>query len=210
MYETALLIQQTDFLRKEEAKLALEKVTEVVELFEKHANTEDNHVFPALAEYEPGVVTIFEEEHVKDHELSNRLLDLVFVFTHSITDETKIETGKILSIAFVEFLVFNLNHMAKEESVINKLLWRYYTDEQLHGMTRTIVESIPPMHFAKFSRYMLRGLNNEEITTWLLQVKSTAPLFVYSALTGTAEAELPASRWMAIINRMNGEEVMVA
>jgi hypothetical protein len=210
LYETALTIQQTDFMQKEEARLALEKVTLVVELFEKHAHTEDNFLLPALAEYEPGVVTIFEEEHVKDHELSNRLLDLVFVFTHSITDETRIMTGKALSVSFVEFLVFNLNHMAKEESVINKLLWRYYTDEQLQGITRTIVSHIPPEHFAKFSRYMLRGLNNEEISTWFRQVKLTAPPFVYSSLTGTAEAELPAVRWMAILSRINGEKVMVA
>src|SRR5689334_22157447 len=119
LYETALLIQRTDFLNKEESKIALEKVREVVELFEKHAHTEDTYVLPTLTEYEPAVVTIFEEEHVKDHELSEKLLGLVYVLTQSQLDETKVEMGKALSIAYVEFLVFNLNHMAKEETVIN-------------------------------------------------------------------------------------------
>lgn len=209
LYETALLIQQTDFLNKEETKVALNKVREVVNLFEKHAHTEDTYLLPTLAEYEPAVVNVFEEEHVKDHELSEKLLGFVYVLTQSQLDQTKEEMGRALSIAYVEFMVFNLNHMAKEETVINKLLWRYYTDEQLHGITRTIVSNMPPEAFAKMSRQMLRGLNNAEIITWLTEVKATAPPFVYAGLAATAEAELP-QRWGIIRNRLNSEEVLVA
>jgi hypothetical protein len=210
LYETALLVQQTDFIKKEEAKIALEKITEVVELFEKHANTEDTLVLPSLAEYEPAVVNVFEEEHEKDHQLSTRLLDLVFVFTHSITDETKIETGKAINIAFVEFMVFNLNHMAKEESVLNKLLWRYYTDEQLHDITQKVLSHLTPEHIARFSRYMLRGLNNNEIVVWLGQVKINAPAIAFENLLLTAQRELHGRRWIEILNRLNAEEAMVA
>ena len=77
LYETALLLQRTDFTSTAESKIALDKVREVVELFEKHAHTEDTYVLPNIAEYEPAVVTVFEEEHVKDHELSEKLLGLV-------------------------------------------------------------------------------------------------------------------------------------
>jgi|GEM_PF-582254 len=116
LYETALLIQRTDFLNKEESKIALDRVKEVVELFEKHAHTEDTYVLPALTEYEPAVVNVFEEEHVKDHELSEKLLSYVYVVTQSQLDDTKVEMGRALSIAYVEFMIFNLNHMAKEET----------------------------------------------------------------------------------------------
>lgn len=209
LYETALLIQQTDFLNKEETKIALERVREVVELFEKHAYTEDTYVLPTLTEYEPAVVNVFEEEHVKDHELSEKLLGFVYVLTQSALDDTKVEMGKALSVAYVEFMVFNLNHMAKEETVINKLLWRYYTDEQLHDITRTIVSNSPPEAFAKMARHMVRGINNAEIITWFTQVKATAPPFVYAGLAAIAAAEIP-ERWVIIRNRMNEEEILVA
>ena len=209
LYETALLIQRTDFLNKEETKLALDRVREVVELFEKHAHTEDTYVLPSIAEYEPSVVNVFEEEHVRDHELSEKLLGYVYVVTQSQLDGTKVEMGRALSIAYVEFMIFNLNHMAKEETVINKLLWRYYTDEQLHGITRTIVSNSPPEAFAKMARHMVRGINNAEIITWFNQVKATAPPFVYAGLAAIAAAEVP-ERWDIIRHRMNVEEVLVA
>src|SRR5689334_4897923 len=209
LYETALLIQRTDFLNKEESNIALDKVREVVELLEKHAHTEDTYVLPQLADYEPAVVNVFEEEHVRDHELSEKLLGYVYVLTQSQLDNTKVEMGRALSIAYVEFMIFNLNHMAKEETVINKLLWRYYTDEQLQGITRTIVSNSPPEAFAKMARHMIRGINNAEILTWFAQVKATAPPFVYAGLAAIAAAEVP-ERWEIIRNRMNVEEALVA
>lgn len=210
LYETALTVQQTDFLRKEQAKAALEKITDVVEIFDKHANTEDGFILPALAEYEPAVTNVFEEEHDKDHQLAQRLVDLIFVYTHSLTDETRIETGKTINIAFVEFMVFNLNHMAKEETVLNRLLWRYYTDDQLEGITQQILSKLEPEIVAKNSRYMMRGLNNSEIITWLSRVKATAPHFVYNSLLVTAEKELDVERLVQIKQALFSEEVLVA
>ena len=195
LYETALLIQRTDFLNKEESKIALDRVKEVVELFEKHAHTEDTYVLPALTEYEPAVVNVFEEEHVADHKLSQRLKDLVFVYTHSEMDETRVQTGFAISIAFTEFLVFNLNHMAKEEKVLNKLLWRYYSDEQLHQLTIKIVAKQSPEAMTIAGKWMMRGLNNAEIIAWLKEVKNTAPDFVLKGLSTTAEKELTDKRW---------------
>src|SRR5690349_21841110 len=100
LYETALLIQQTDFLNKEESRIALNKVREVVDLFEKHAQTEDTYVLPTLAQYEPAVVNVFEEEHIKDHELSEKLLGFVYVLTQAQLDDTKVEMGSALSVAY--------------------------------------------------------------------------------------------------------------
>jgi hemerythrin-like domain-containing protein len=198
LYETSLVLQQTDFLAKEEAKEAIGRVAEVVELFEKHAYTEDNFVLPALQEFEPSVVNLFEEEHDKDHALGMRLQELLFVFNHSVMDDTRTETGKTLNVVFVEFMVFNLEHMAKEEKVLNRLLWRYYSDEQLHGITQQILSQITPEFMAKYSRWMMHGLNNPEISGWLKQVKNTAPRFVFDGLMITAEKELHPHRWMEV------------
>lgn len=198
LYETSLMLQQTDFTAREEAKASIERMSEVVEIFEKHADTEDSMVFPALQEYEPSVVNLFEEEHEKDHALAMRLKELLFVYNHSIMEETKVETGKTINVVFIEFMVFNLEHMAKEEKVINRLLWRYYSDEQLHDITQQILSQLPPEFVAKTSRWMMRGLNNPEIIGWLKQVKATAPRFVFDGLMITAEKELHPHRWMEI------------
>jgi hypothetical protein len=195
LYETAIAVQQTDFNNKEEAKEVLNRLEMVVEMFDKHADTEDSLVLPAIAEYEPSVVNVFEEEHVADHKLSQQLKDLLFVYTHSEMDETRVQTGFAISLAFTAFLVFNLNHMAKEEKVLNKLLWRYYSDEQLHQLTIKIVAKQSPEAMSIASKWMMRGLNNPEIITWLKEVRNTAPDFVLKGLSATAEKELTDKRW---------------
>lgn len=205
LYETALAIQQTDFNNREEAKAITAQLAEAIELFEKHADTEDLLVFPALQEYEPSVLLVFEAEHDKDHALGQKLKELLFVLTHSISGETKLQTGKNIQKAFVEFMVFNLAHMEKEETVINKLLWRYYTDEQLHEITQKIVAQISPEMMAKYSRYMVRGLNNQEITSWLKEAKTNTPEFVFGSLMTIAERELHSHRWLQVREQVKEE-----
>lgn len=94
LYETALALQQTDFTNPKTAAIVLEEVSEVIALFEKHADTEDRFLLPALSAYEPSVVAAFEDDHHKDHALAQRLQELIFVLVHSVTHETKAETGR--------------------------------------------------------------------------------------------------------------------
>jgi hypothetical protein len=106
-------------------------------------------------------------------------------------------------------MVFNLEHMAKEETIINKLLWRYYTDGHLHALTQTIVSQVPPETMAKMSRVMIRGLNNTEITNWLREIKANAPEFVFGGLMTIAERELHSHRWLRIREKVKDEAMAV-
>lgn len=209
LYETALSVQQTDFTNREESKFITALLAEVIELFDKHADTEDNIVFPAIQEYEPSVILVFEDEHEKDHVLGKKLKDLLFVLAHSVTEGAKLQAGRDIQLAFVEFMVFNLEHMAKEETIINRLLWRYYTDEQLHDLTQTIVSKVPQEAMAKYTRAMIRGLNNSEITSWLKEVKAGAPEFVFAGLMTIAERELHSHRWLRIRETVKEEALAV-
>ena len=77
LYQTALLLQQTDFADQEQAEEAVNKVKEIIMLFEGHAHKEDNYVLPLINEYEPSVVTAFNNEHEEDAKLGNELNDAV-------------------------------------------------------------------------------------------------------------------------------------
>lgn len=198
LYETALCLQQTDFNNTEAADTSLAQLAQTVDLFDKHAHTEDTMVFTAIEHTEPALVNAFEKEHEEDHALGQRLRGLLTAFEHTVSSDDKIITGDAITQSFIEFMIFNLKHMAKEEDIINKALWKNYTDIELHGITQKIVASIPPPHMAKFSRWMMRGLNNNEITTWLKEVKNNAPDFVFQSLMQTAGQELNASRWQQV------------
>ncbi|MGC4100736.1 hemerythrin domain-containing protein [Ferruginibacter sp.] len=198
LYETALLLQQTDFTNTEEAENALERVALVADLFDKHAHTEDTMIFNTIEQAEPSLVTAFEKEHEEDHALGQQLRGLLTAFVHSVSSADKHAVGAAISQSFVHFMIFNLQHMAKEEDIINKALWKHYTDIELHGMTQKIVASIPPQKMAVYSRWMMRGLSNNEITGWLKEVKNNAPDFVFQSLMQLAGQELHPQRWQTV------------
>ena len=208
LYETAIESQRMDFNGGDTSE-TLQNITALVDLFDKHAHTEDNLVFPAVVQYEPAVVDAFEREHAKDHELSQRLRMLIRIFGTLETDEEITQLGSALRKAFVDFLVFNLEHMAKEEDIVNNVLWRYYTDEEIQGIEQNIVSSQTPETAALASKWMLRGLSNEEIIQWLRIVETNAPEHVFNNLFATAEKELPALRFRLILEGLT-DGAMVA
>lgn len=191
LYDTALTLQQTYFADAKEANAAIEKVEAVIHQFEQHAYHEDNFILPAVELYDAQLVAEFEKEHVEDIELGERLKHLLAMFSGAQKDEEKVLCGSAINKAFREFMVFNLEHMAKEEIDINKALWQHYTDEQLLALNARLTASISPKEKAFASRWMMRGINKAEAISWLKFVKQTAPEFVFQSLLELTETELP-------------------
>ena len=209
LYETIIKLQQTDFTDAEDADEAVQQVKIILDLFDEHAHTEDSFFLPAIVEYEPSVVDVFAQEHVKDLELSNKLNGLLQAFSLTISPDAKHEIGAAISNASFEFMLFNLEHMKKEEDVLNKLLWRYYTDEVLHGITMNIIANVPADKMPLYNKWMMRGLSNTEIIQWLKQVKNNAPEFVFHSYVDLAVNELPEYRWQKVQEQLT-EGAMLA
>lgn len=209
LYDTSLSLQQTCFEDADEAEVAFEKVGVVVDIFAAHAANEDNFVFPAIQRYEPSLIDVFEQEHEKDHTLCENLRGLMTVYRHAIKAGVKIETGQAINRAFTSFMIFNLEHMAKEELVLNKILWRYYTDADLAAINRQIVDTIPSAKMDINNVWMMRGLSNTEICGWLKGVEKNAPQPAFEQLFGMAERELPVNRFRKIQEGL-AEGMMIA
>jgi hypothetical protein len=95
-------------------------------------------------------------------------------------------------------MVFNLEHMAREEDLINKALWRHYKDDQLHAISAKIVADAPAAEMAIVARLMIKGMNGTEIREWLKEVEKQAPPAAVKALCDFAEKELPIGRMKKI------------
>jgi hypothetical protein len=209
LYETIIKLQQTDFTNAEDADEAVQQVKVILDLFDEHAHTEDTFILPAIVEYEPSVVDLFAQEHVKDLQLSNNLNGLLQAFSLTISPDAKREIGAAISNALFEFMLFNLEHMKKEEDMLNKLLWRYYTDDVLHGFTMKIIANVPADKMPLYNKWMMRGLSNTEIIQWLKEVKNNAPEFVFHSYVDLALTELPEHRWQIVQEQLT-EGAMLA
>jgi hemerythrin-like domain-containing protein len=198
LYQTALQLQQTDFTDKEQAEDGLGLVKEIVMLFEGHAHKEDHFILPMIYEYEPSVVASFNSEHEEDERLGHELNTAVDRVSNSETFLEKIVSGRELTESFVRFMVFNLEHMGKEEDIINKILWRYYSDEEIKAVASQISKNIPPWIQDFYAKWMLRGISNSEATAWLKAVEQEAPPIVFQGLLQKAEQELPIKRFRKV------------
>lgn len=208
LYHTALQLQQTDFSDEESTEEALNKVKEIVMLFEGHAQKEDQFILPMVAEYEPSVATTFNGEHDEDEKLGKELNLAVQRVANSSTLPEKLVSGRELTEAFVRFMVFNLNHMAREENILNKILWRYYSDEEIKAVTGEIGKADPPWIQAFYVTWMLRGINNPEAINWMKAIERGTPALVFQTLLQKAEQELPQKRFQ-IISQSLSEGVAV-
>jgi hypothetical protein len=203
LYETALQLQQTDFTQKEQVEEALNRVKEIVMLFEGHAHKEDSFILPMIHEYEPSVVASFNAEHEEDEKLGNELNSAVEKVAVSSMPSEKIASGRELIECFVRFMIFNLEHMAKEEDIINQILWRYYSDDEIRAVVSQISANTPPWMQDFYVKWMLRGINNMEAAVWMKAIEKGTPPVVFQTLLQKAEQELPAWRFQKISQSFN-------
>ncbi|MBN9298564.1 MAG: hemerythrin domain-containing protein [Filimonas sp.] len=194
LYHTALNIQHTDFTSDIQRTSVINEIASVLDLFESHAHTEDTMVFPLVHKHAPAIANEFEQQHVKDHELSVQLSASIHTLKEAVTPELRLSAGKALYFAFTDFVVFNLAHMKQEEMLVNAVLWTNYTDSDLHALTMQIVAQIPPEKNMRYSYWMLKGLNDTEIAAWLTIVKQTAPAPVFHGLMEVAQKAMPQQR----------------
>ena len=209
LYETAIHVQRTDFWNVEETEEVIQRINEVVRLFDQHAYSEDIHVFPAVEKYDPAIADAFEQEHIKDHLLGKLLSDSIVRFGEAPVITEKVAVAKEVQTIFVKFMVFNLEHMAKEEEVVNKILWRYYTDPELMAITRQIISAVPADYLPQYNKWMMRGLNNGEIAKWLKVAERNSPAVVFQSLFAVAERELPEKRFREVLEGLT-EGIMLA
>lgn len=208
LYESSLLLQQTDFSNDEEMQVAIDRITMVANLFDDHAHHEDTFIFPAIQQYEPSIVDAFEQEHATDARLTRAIKDCLQA-VQMASAFVRPNMANELSKTFIQFMVFNLEHMAKEENILNKILWRYYSDEEILVIQHEIVASLSPWAAKTSSLWMMRGLNNPEIVRWLRTIEDSAPESVFQNLFATAERELPEHRFRQVLEALT-EGVMLA
>jgi hypothetical protein len=198
LYDASLTLQQTDFSMPAEAVAVLTKVDKVLFAFERHAHHEDSFVIPMVEKFEPELAESFEKEHVEDHRLGNNLKNLLAIFENALLPEEKAICGSAIIRSFTEFLVFNLQHMAKEEHLLNQALWNHYTDEQIIEMGNKLVASIPPAEMQVVARWMIRGMSTTDAIGWLKGIRNSAPAVAFNNLMNMVQEELNETRFAIV------------
>jgi len=202
LYDTSTALQQADLETAGADHPALRKLAATLDFFDGHAHHEDTHVFSMLQQYEPGFVAAMEAEHVADHALSNELRSLILDLRQATTPEEKYAIGTRLCHTFNAFTVFNLTHLHKEETEVNELLWKHYTDMDIIMANRQLVATLTPDEAQQSAYWMLRSGSDNELAKLFAGMKAGAPAEAFEGLMAMAQEVLPADRFEKLESRI--------
>lgn len=208
-YETALCLQQTDFGKNEEAEQASVKVEEVLEILSSHARHEDHFILPLVYRSNPAVARAFEDDHQTDERLTKDLEKALSRVQSAVTPRMAIKAGQELQHLFIEFIAFNLTHMNKEESILNEILWKHFSDEELQAVEEQLIASIPQEEMMFTTILMLKGMNNPEIINLLGEAREALPPQAFTDLLQLTENTIDSNRWAKLHRSITEAEVWI-
>jgi hemerythrin-like domain-containing protein len=196
IYNAASKLQTADFTDETEVKNLLASLRHDLDLLHEHAVNEDNIIFPEIADEEPQMIEVLNEEHKKLESKLNGLLVLIEKTEKSNSVEERMLLGNSLNSLFNDFIADYLAHMNHEESTVLEASFKYLTDEELIAIRTRIQSNVPPDRYKVWMNWMLRSLNNTELVGLLSSMKASAPSNVFDYILDATKSVLDSKRWL--------------
>ncbi len=198
LFDAGAKIQQTDFTKSKQANATIESIKHSTRSFLYHLSKEDKIIYYSVVLYAPYIVAMIEQTNSKDQALAESIDKIIDQQGELDTKKEMIDFGHQLQAAFFEFTAAVLQHMNKEETVINEILWSNYSDTQLVGLEVEIMKQATSSDCTWYTGKILKVLSNREILMWVDLIKEHASPFMLKKLISTARIVLPIDRWQMI------------
>jgi len=198
LFDAGAKIQQTDFTKTKQADSAIEIIKQTTRSFLYHLSKEDNLLYHSVVLYAPYIVAMIEQTNAKDEKLARSIDKTIERYKDLSTKNEMVSFGLNLQAAFFEFTAAVLQHMNKEETVINELLWTNYTDSQLVALEVEMLKQSTPDACTWYTGKILKELSNPEIIIWINGIAEHASATIIEKLISTTQRVLPIDRWQMI------------
>jgi len=198
LFDAGAKLQQTDFTKSKQASAAVDAIKQSTRSFLYHLSKEDKIIYHSVVLYAPYIVAMIEQTNYKDQVLAESIDKIIEQQKEQDTKKEMIAFGHQLQAVFFEFTAAVLQHMNKEETVINEILWSNYSDRQLVGMEVEMMKQAASSDCNWYTGKILKELSNREILMWVDIIKEHASPFMLKKLISTARIVLPIDRWQMI------------
>ncbi len=201
MSETLEVLGRMDIEDAGEFAAALAQVRELLDICEGHLLHENRFVHAAMEQRQPGSAAHIAAEHV-DHERDIEQLRYV-------VDALEASSGlqrRVLALGLYRevalFVAHNFEHMQREESDHNAVLWSVYNDAELIELEAALKASIPPQEMAIIARWMLTANDHAFRVAMLSGARAHAPAPVFDMLLAIAKSNLCEGGWRKLANAL--------
>ena len=170
------------------------KIAELVLLLNLHRHSEEEDVLPALEAKLSGST----QDNVEEHEALEKTVEQISDFVGRLTVEASPVEGVEFSSMLNGFHAKYLDHMAMEESKMNPLIWKHFTDEELMGMHGAIMAKLAPDQIVLWFKYIVPALNPMERNIILSGLKANAPEEFFDQVLSVIREEMPTGSFDAM------------
>ncbi len=189
--QLSLLSGSTDYNSKEDMEKLKNVLDEVFELLDKHAEHENNVPLKYLEQKAPGSSVHDKEDHTNIESEMDKLRDeFNKLFANSGKKEDLLYPGNEFYMNVSDFHAKYIQHMLEEERETQPLLWKNFTDEELHQMDMEVKKNIRPEEMIGLFKYLMPAFSNNARIGMLSEIKSAAPEEFFAALMNVAKSVL--------------------
>jgi hypothetical protein len=211
IYKLGTEIQVADFTDEDATKALITRLEHnlsvatsrcILCLLHEHGENEDDHLFPKVRVFEPGMVEMLIQEH---REVGHKLVGLSEICAELIATKhpyQRIEIGMKLNQSANELFAYYITHMNKEEVTILPATWQHLTDEQLLAVRAIVEATMPPERYAEWMMWVLPSLNVNELVEMFTGMKKGATPQVLENMVHIAGAAVDGERWKTVKTRV--------
>ena len=149
MSEVLTSVGQLDANDDLQCREVMADVQQLLDVLHGHVETENTMVHPAIEARYPGTLAGITAEHA-GHEVA---IEQLRHYTRTLLTLSGKERGAFALFLYRElssFVAENLEHMLREETQNQHLLWAAYSDAELLAIEQAIHASLPPEKMAAF------------------------------------------------------------
>lgn len=186
---TLVAIGQLDAEEDDCVREVVEETRTTLAMMRGHLQAENAFVHAAMEARAAGSTARIADQH-EHHEQDLRALEDACAALAAAEPATRAALARRLYVQFDGFVQENLEHMRYEERHHNAVLWSHYSDEEILGIERALVASIPPDKMALYLHSMIPAVPTRDRAKVLGGVRASAPPEAFAAIYAAATALL--------------------
>jgi hypothetical protein len=197
MAETLTAVGRMDCDDDHEVASTLAQLRELLAVCAAHVHHENQFVHRAMEQRRPGSTTGIADEHIEHaHAIDDLRAALALVELGSGAERRVL--AEILYRQLALFVAENFEHMQREETDNNAILWSAYTDEELFAIEGELKASIPPAEMMVIARWMLTHNEHGFRVNMLQGIRAHAPREVFEGVLAIARSNLSTRDWQKL------------
>jgi hemerythrin-like domain-containing protein len=189
MAHTLVRVGRLDAEDDAEVAEVAREVGALIDICRDHLKHENEVIHPAMESRAPGSTRRIADDH--DHHAAS--LDRLAALLARVPGSPA--AARTLYQALAAFVAENFEHMQREETEHNAVLWAQFGDDEIRALEHRIVSSLSPEAAAQAMRWMLPHMTPAERAGMLGGMRANAPAAAFDGVLSLVRPLLGGRDW---------------